>query len=206
MPKLPDDEWRVEVELDDERHGYPLSERLRAHDLDDDARERLGGGVIVTRDGSRLFLYTKSAEAAREAERVVRELLEADNLSADIQITRWDEEADAWVAPTGEIVESARDEEGPADWFVRVEPEDAGAVEELAEKLRTNGLPVERRGHYLLIGSHDDEEVQALAERVRAVAGPRDDVQVRADVGDLPDSRFVFFETHKPGIARDLGL
>jgi hypothetical protein len=31
--------------------------------------------VIVTRDGSRLFLYTTSAGSAREAERVVRELL-----------------------------------------------------------------------------------------------------------------------------------
>jgi hypothetical protein len=206
MPKLPDDEWRVEVELDDERHGYSLSERLRSHDLDDEARERLGGRVIVTRDGSCLFLYTKSADAAREAERVVRELLVADGLTGETSLTRWDEEQDAWVSDTGEVVESNRDEDGLADWFVRIESEEPGAVGELAERLRAEGLPVERRGRYLLIGSHDDDEVRALAERVRAVAGPRDDVQVRADVGDLPSPGFVFFEAHKPGIARDLGL
>jgi hypothetical protein len=203
---MPNEEWRVEVELDDERHGYPLTERLRAHDLDDEARERLGDRVIVTRDGSRVFLYTQTADAAREGERVVRELLDADGLTADIRLTRWDEERDAWVGDAGEVVESNRDEDALADWFVLIEPQDSGAVGELAERLRAEGFPVERRGRYLLIGSHDDEEVEKLAARVRAIVGPEADVQVRVDVGDLPDSRFVFFEAHKPGIARDLGL
>ena len=90
MNSLPDEEWRVEVDLDDERHGYPLSERLRSHDLDDDARERLGGRVIVTRDGPRLYLYTASEEGAREAERVIRALLDEDHLTADVTVTRWD--------------------------------------------------------------------------------------------------------------------
>jgi hypothetical protein len=206
MPDLPTDEWRVEVELDDERHGFPLSERLRAHDLDDEARERLGGRVIVTRDGSRLYLYTTSAGSAREAERVVRELIAADNLTAATSVTRWDEERDAWVAAdTGEVVEDNRDPD-EADYFVRIEPQEAKDVGPLEERLQGEGLPVERRGRYLLIGSHDDEEVEALAQRVRAIAGPDVDVQVRADVADLPDPRFILFESYTPGIARDLGL
>ena len=206
MPELSNDEWRVEVELDDERHGYPLSERLRAHDLDDEARERLGGRVIVTRDGSRLYLYTTSATAAREAERVARELLDADKLTGETSVTRWDEERDAWVAAdTGDVVESNRDADD-ADYFVRIEPQEAEDVEALEQRLASEGLPVARRGRYLLIASHDDEEVEALARRVRAVAGPDVDVQVRADVGDLPDPRFILFESYTPGIARDLGL
>jgi hypothetical protein len=63
------DDWRVQVELDDEAHGHPLAERLRALDLDDDARKRLGGDVIVTRDGTRIYLYAADEQAAREAER-----------------------------------------------------------------------------------------------------------------------------------------
>ena len=94
MNSLPDEEWRVEVDLDDERHGYPLSERLRSHDLDDDARERLGGRVIVTRDGPRLYLYAASEDGAREAEGVIRRLLEEDNLTADVTVTRWDSAAE----------------------------------------------------------------------------------------------------------------
>lgn len=206
MPDLPNEEWRVEVELDDERHGFPLSERLRAHDLDDEARQRLGGRVVVTRDGSRLYLYTRSAAAAREAERVVRELLAADELSAETEVTRWDEERDAWLAAdTGEVVEDNRDPDD-ADYFLRIEPPESGDLDPLEQRLASEGLPVVRRGRYLLIASHDDEQIEALAARVNAIAGPDVDVQVRADVGDLPDPRFILFESYTPGFARDLGL
>ena len=46
------DDWRVEVDLHDDRHGYSVAERLRALDLDDDVRHRLGSRAIVTRDNS----------------------------------------------------------------------------------------------------------------------------------------------------------
>jgi hypothetical protein len=59
------DEWRVVVDLDDEEHGFTLGERLRSLDLDDEARERLGDRVIVTRDGAKLFLYATTEEQAR---------------------------------------------------------------------------------------------------------------------------------------------
>ena len=68
-----EDEFRVEVELDDDEHHLTLGERLRAVDLDDEARERLGSRVIVTRDGSHLFLYANSQASCEEAERVVSE-------------------------------------------------------------------------------------------------------------------------------------
>ena len=55
-----DDEWRVEVALSAEGEGLSLGERLRTLDLDDEARERLGGRVVVTRDGARMFLYARS--------------------------------------------------------------------------------------------------------------------------------------------------
>ncbi len=64
---MSEDEWRVEVDLDDEQHGFGLSERLRAHDLDDEARARLGRRVIVTRDGSRLFRRRLEEAERREA-------------------------------------------------------------------------------------------------------------------------------------------
>ena len=69
------EDFRVEVDLHDEAHGYPLRERLRALSLDDEARERLGGNVVVTRDGPRVFAYTSSEPQAGEAERVIRAAL-----------------------------------------------------------------------------------------------------------------------------------
>ena len=202
MTTLPNQEWRVEVELDDEGHGFSLGERLRAHDLDDEARERLGGGVIVTRDGSRMYLYATGEAAAREAERVVRELLEADRLTADIGVTRWDEERDAWLdAEHGDVVEDPRaDEEGP-EYFVLVESEDQAALEALAGRLQAEGRPVDLRRGKLLVGSFDDEEVEALGERLTAEAGPKARVQVRADIfSELPSPGFLWFEQRLPGL------
>src|SRR5437667_4042334 len=90
------DEWRVEVDLDDEQHGFTLGERLRSLDLDDEARERLGDRVIVTRDGAKMFLYAQTEEQAREAERVARDVVAAEGLGAQVAVTRWHPDADAW--------------------------------------------------------------------------------------------------------------
>lgn len=200
MTTLPDQEWRVEVDLDDEQHGYSLGERLRAHDLDDDARKRIGGGAIVTRDGPRLYVYTTSEAAAGEAERVLRELVEADRLTADIRITVWDEERDAWLdAERGNVVEDPRaDEEGP-EYLVLVESDDQEALKALAGRLEDR--PVELRRGKLLVGVYDDEEVEALADRLRGEAGPDARVQVRADIFDeLPSPGFLWFEQRLPGM------
>ena len=90
------EEWRVEIELSDEGHGLSLGERLRTLDLDDEARDRLGGDVIVTRDGPRLFLYTASQEAAGEAAKVIERLAEEDGVEAGVSVTHWDPGDHAW--------------------------------------------------------------------------------------------------------------
>ena len=194
MPDLPEQEWRVEVDLDDDRHGHTLGERPRAHDLDDEARKRLGGRAIVTRDGPRLNVYTTSEAAALEAERVLRELVEG-----DVRVTVWDEERDAWLdAERGDVVEDPRaDDEGP-EYFVLVESDDQAALEALAGRLRDR--PVDLRRGKLLVGSHDDEEVEALAERLRGEL-PDGRVQVRADIfSDTPTPGFLWFERRLPGM------
>src|ERR671914_619621 len=95
------DEWRVEVDLEADEHGQSLGERLRSLDLDDEARKRLGGSVIVTRDGSHLFAYAWHEEGAQEAERVIRDLMEEDGLAGRVSVMRWHPVADAW-RPAGE--------------------------------------------------------------------------------------------------------
>jgi hypothetical protein len=178
MPEIPDQEWRVEAELDDDAFH-----RLREQDL--------GRGVIVTRDGHRLFAYTTSEATAGQAARVLREF-------GSVSVTVWDEERDAWLdAEHGDVVEDPRaDQEGP-EYFVLVETEDQAALEALAE--RTEG-PVELRRGRLLIGSYDDEAVEALAERVRREL-PDARVQVRADIFDeLPSPGFLWFEQRLPGM------
>jgi hypothetical protein len=92
---MADDEFRVEIDLHEAVHGH-LSERLRSLDLDDEVAKRLGDRVIVTRDGERIYVYTQTAEAAKEAERVIGEVLEKDGLSADSRRRRWNQAELFW--------------------------------------------------------------------------------------------------------------
>jgi hypothetical protein len=204
-----DDEFRVEVELDDADYGYSLGERLRALDLDDDARERLGARIAVTRDGSRLFLYTDREPAAQEASRVVRELADADGLSADIRVTRWHPIEEAWkdaslplpVTEEEQQAEYAAREaaeaeeawrEGSFDWTVAVQLSSRDRAKELAASLSGEGVPVARRWKYVVARALTEERAQELAERIRAELEDDEDAHVEADLSDVTRSPLQF--------------
>jgi hypothetical protein len=95
------DEYRVEVELKDSKHGLTLWERLRSLDLDDHARKRLGGRVTITRDGSQMFMYASTEQDAREAEKTMRELVTEDHLDGHYSLTRWNAETQEWTSSDG---------------------------------------------------------------------------------------------------------
>src|SRR5215210_2648437 len=88
------DEYRLEIDLHDALHG--LTDRLRALDIDDEVAERLGGRVIVTRDGEKIYVYTSTADASAEAERVVGDVLSEDGLEAEVRRRRWNPEQRFW--------------------------------------------------------------------------------------------------------------
>lgn len=203
------DEFRVEVELDDDEHGYSTGERLRALDLDDQARERLGSIVMVTRDGSKLFLYTATEAHAREAERVVRGLVEADELTAEIAVARWhpveeswkdasiplpatpeEEEAEYAVREAAEVQEA--EVEGEYDWHVIVHLPGRDDAVVLAERLASEGLPVRRRWRYVVASAVTEERAHELAERLRSELPGDADVRIEADLSDLARSPLQF--------------
>ena len=204
-----DDEFRVEVELDDDEHGYSLRERLRALDLDDAARERLGSGVMVTRDGSRLFLYTGSEQEAREAERTVSELVADDELTADIAVTRWHPVEEAWkdasvplaATPGAEQAEYAAREaaeleearsEGSFDWHVVAHLTARDDAADLAHRLVREGVTVKRRWRYVVAGVPTEERAEELAGRLRAELPDTADVRVDVDLSDVTRSPLQF--------------
>jgi hypothetical protein len=207
-----DDEFRAEVELDDDEHGYSLGERLRALDLDDDARERLGGGVLVTRDGSRLFLYAASEVQAREAAEVVRKLAQDDELTAAIRVTRWHPIEEDWKdasiplprTPAEEEAEYAArevaeareaDAEGEYDWHVVAHVPGRDDAAELTDRLEAEGLGVARRWRYVVVGAVTEESAEELAQRLRAELGEDVGISVEANLSDLhlPAFQFVSF-------------
>jgi len=191
------DEWRLEVELADERHGLSLGERLRAHNLDDEARERLGGGAVVTRDGSRVFVYTDSEEAAREAERVLRELLAADDLSADVWLSRWHPDAEVWKDADERLPETEEDriaeyrgreaaaldrakETGEMPFEVRVDLPRLPDALTLTDELREQGQPVRRRWRHVLVGAPTEERAAELAEELRGRVPDDAEIEIEA--------------------------
>jgi hypothetical protein len=197
-----DDEFRVEVELDDDEHGYSIGERLRAVDLDDDARDRLGSRVLVTRDGSRLFLYTASEAEARQAERVVRELVDEDDLTAEIAVTRWHPVEEAWkdaaiplpATPAEEQSEEAARAaaeaeearvEGRYDWEVVANLPTRDEAVALAERLGAEGIPAMQRWRYVVAGAVSEDGAFELADRLRAELPQEAEVRVEVDLSDV---------------------
>lgn len=206
------DEWRVEAELYEPDDDRSLSERLSALELDDQARERLSDRVIVTREGPRVFLYAADEGAAREAERVVRELLATDELAATVSVKRWHPVEEAWkdaseplpatdaaraaerqrrvAAETREVVE-----EGEFDWEVRVELESHRDTAELGARLEAEGLPVVRRWRYLLVGALTEDGAGELAERILREAPAGASARVEPRFSEPTHPLLVFFES-----------
>lgn len=204
------EDWRVEVELNDEQHGYSLGERLRALDLDDEARKRLGRRVIVTRDGSKVFLYTSTEDEANEATRVVRELVSAERLTAETRMTRWHPVEEAWEDASVPLprteAERAREHEqreqreqrevdagGEYDWQVDVRAPHRADAAALEERLRERALPVERRWRYLTIGALTEEQAGELASGIRAEL-PEAEVWIEPRL-ELPPPLFIMLRS-----------
>jgi len=217
------DEWRVEVSLDEEQQGLSLGEKLHSLELDDEARERLGGSVIVTRDGDYLFLYAWHEESALEAERAVRRLMEQDKLSGEVTLTRWHPLAEEW-RPADEPLpateeEKAREEHeaelaghsehratGEHPWEVIIDLPDRRATLDLAGKLRGEGLSVKRRWKYLLIGVDSEASAVELGKRLEGEVPEGSHVGIRGNPEGMPAPGFLQLGSMKPGFLRDLGL
>jgi hypothetical protein len=183
------DDYRIKVEFEDEGKILHFGRSLHEREFEQELREQLGEGMIVTRDGSEVFLYASTPAQARAAEAAVREVLEHHDAKADVSsVERWHPVEERWedasvpLPQTGDelATEHARQEKdeaaesrrlGVAEWEVRVDlPSHRDAVE-LAERLEAEGIsPIVRRWKYLLIGAATDEEAAALAERIRAEA------------------------------------
>jgi hypothetical protein len=214
MEASPRDEWRVEVTLDYSEHGNSLGERLGALDLDAEFRERLGRRVIVTRDGPKLFAYSRDPAAVREAKTLIERILEEDSLDATVAVTRWHPIEEAWqdaelpLPQTPEQEEAEREANeaaeqaeveatGEYDWQVAVEHVSFGEARELADRLREDGLDAEAHWRHVLVGALTEERAEELVERVRAIAPDDARIHIRANLDDVDAPTFFFF----PGVA-----
>ena len=194
-------DWRVTVTLHDQAHVGRALESLHEHEVEDDVRRRLGHRVAVSAEGTQIFLYAGTENAAREADQVARELTTQHGLSADFALDRWhpieEEWEDASVAmpQTGDQREAEHrrleedetresEEFGYPQWEVRVEMPSRHAAEDLAERLQAEGHPVVRRWTLLVLGANDSDDAGALAQVVKQEA-PADAKVETKELGPL---------------------
>lgn len=181
------DDFRLTVDFDDERDGAQLLERLDARRFAAEERRRLGGRVIVSRDGGRVFLYTGTEAEARSVEKLVRADLEAEAKAASLVLERWHPVEGVWaeasvpLPATPEELEAEEErreareeaeaaETGLAEWEVRIELASHDDTVRLAERLDTEGIPVVRRHTFLLVGAATEDDAAELAKRLAAEA------------------------------------
>ena len=179
-----EDDWRVTVRFRAEADAQQAVRSFREHEVEDDVRSRLGHRVAMSVDGPTVFLYAGTEDAAREADRVVREVLAQQQLSAELTLDRWHPLEEEWedasvpMPDTAEqratehrrLVDAETQESlatGQAGWEVRVELRSHRQAVELARRLQAEGRPVVRRWKYLVLGANNEDDASALAEAIR---------------------------------------
>ncbi len=208
------DDWRISLRLREEGLPARLLGWLHEHQVEDAVRERLGDRVAVSASDGTVFLYAATREAAREAERVARDVLRERGFEAEVRRDRWHPLAERWEdedtpLPRSEVerrleLERARAAEtrrsqrsGAAEWEVRVELPSHDEANELGERLEREGLPVVRRWTFLLVGANNEDEALELARRLEAEAPPGSTVHVEPGGGAvwraLPRNPFAIF-------------
>jgi hypothetical protein len=203
----PQEEWRVEVEIAGDE-ALSFGERLAAADLDEEARDNLGGQVIVSSDANHVFAYARNEVAARAAEAEIRRIVADVEIEATVALTRWHPIEEDWKdpatpmpsTPDEEAAERARrdaaeiaeeEESGEFDWEVAVHVDSIGDMRDLDKKLRESGLEVHRRWKYLLVGALTESRADELADRIRKIAPADAEVEVIVNPNDLPNPVFV---------------
>ena len=202
------DDWRVTITFRDEADVQQAVRSVREHEVEDDVRSRLGHRVAMSVDGPAVFLYAGSEDTAREADRVVREVLAQHQLSAEFTLDRWHpleedwEDASAPMPDTGEqraaehrrLIDAETQQSlaaGQAGWEVRVDLPSHRQAVELAERLQAEGRPVVRRWKYLVVGVNNEDDASALAEAIGQEIPAKASVHIQA----IP---FIYFGDSKP--------
>jgi hypothetical protein len=188
------DDWRVTVTLHEAAHTGRLRQLLHEVEVEGEVRTRLGERVAVGGNGDEavVFLYTTSSDAAHEAERITREVVQEDGLDADFAVHRWHPIEERWedeqvplpaTEAARELEHEHLDEDEIAEseelkmglWEARVEFETHQDAVALAERLEAEadellpGWTVALRRHwkYLLIGADNEDQANQIAERLQ---------------------------------------
>jgi hypothetical protein len=193
-------DWRVTISLTDPAHLEQARQSFSAHEVEEDVRRRLGRSVAIGAGDSQIFLYAGTESAARDAERVARDVLASQGIPAEFALHRWHPIEEEWEDPDVALprTEAERQAEhqrledaetaeslatGAAQWEARVEFPSRHEAVALADKLRSEGRTVIQRWKFLVVGANNEDDARELAEQIRREAPP--DATVRAEASGM---------------------
>ncbi len=181
------DDWRLKVALVDDSAAKALTERLEAERLGEGVEASVGDRVVVSGEGTEVFVYADAREQADAAAKVIRALADKHEWDVELELKRWHPTAEEWEDPDVPLPATSAEqaaeheqrvakeredsaERGYAEYEVKVHCSSHRETVKLADRLRDEGLPVIRRWRYLIVGASDEDSANALAERLRTEA------------------------------------
>ncbi len=198
------DDWRLRVEFHEDGIAHALSERLNAAEIEHDLEKSFENRVIVSVDGAEVFCYTGTREQAERAEELIRRVAAEHDWKLESELKHWHPTSEQWEDPDlplpqtdadrlaehAALMERERAEseaQGYPEYEVRIQCPTHEQTLELAERLRSSGLPVVHRWRYLLLGAVNESSADELAVRVRGLAPEGSSVTVEASLPALAD-------------------
>ncbi len=208
------DEWRLQIDIEDDAHATALGEHLSARELEHDLSDSFSDRVIVSRDGTRLFLYAGSREQVEAVGALVEKAAAENGWAISSRLRRWHAEAEDWENPDEPLPSSestladehaariaserGRSERtGEPEWEVRIDlPSHRDAVD-FAKHLEAEGIPAVRRWKYLVVGATDEDSARELAVRLASEAPEGSEVQTEGSgqvaYAERPPNPFAIF-------------
>jgi hypothetical protein len=192
-----DDDWRLQINLEDEGKVGEIADHLRSSELEHELSTDLGKRVILSHEGETIYLYAGDRDQLERARPPVEKFLDAKGWKADFDLRQWHKEADEWESPDAPEPTTPAEHEAEHERRIEIEDEETedhhgrAAYEvsakfpsnkeahQFAEKLRAEGLEPVRRFHYLVVGAADEDAAKELADRIRAEAPA--DAEVKAE-------------------------
>lgn len=189
------DEWRSEVTFDMHSRAQTIVRRLAAGEVSHDLKHEFREKVIVSRDGSVVFVYAASRDQIGKAEEAILGDPEKHGWRAVSRLRRWHPIEEEWEDPGDPlpVSEGGRREErealmareraaaeinGYPEFEVRADlPSHHDAVD-LSERLNQEGLPAIHRWRYLVVGATDEDNARELAGRIEDESPPETRVKV----------------------------
>ncbi|HET7508277.1 MAG TPA: hypothetical protein VFJ53_07960 [Solirubrobacterales bacterium] len=180
------DDWRLQIDFVETHFADALHDRLDAEELEHDLSRAFSDRVIVSNDGTTVFVYAGDREQAEKARKLVERLTAEDGEDVKIGFTRWHPEAEEWRPADEPLPQDAEDraaehaarvarerqesETNGPEYEVRIDLPSHKEAGEFAERLQAEGLPTVHRWKYVLVGATDEDSANALAERIRGEA------------------------------------